>query len=368
MVTPYVAESLPLNSVRWADHITIIGKANAALARFDGILESIVNPAVLLSPLTTQEAVISSRIEGTQATLEEVLEYEADPKEKRAPEKVADIQEIINYRNAMWLAIEEMKNRPLCLNLVRDLHRVLLESVRGRDRAPGEFRRVQNYIAPLGAPIEEASFVPPSPENVLPALSRWEEYLHFEEKDPLVQLAVAKAQFELIHPFLDGNGRIGRILIPIFLYYKKLLSSPMFYLSAYLERNRPLYYERLNAISQQRDWNGWIRFFLAAMVEQAEANSAKARAVLSLYEQMKQIVPEITHSQYAIQAIDAIFKHPVFQSTDFITSSSIPRDSSLRILNSMKEKKIIGIVREGKGRRPAIFAFMQLIEIAEGSV
>lgn len=367
MVVSYIAENLPLKSIRWADHITLIGKANAALARYDGILQSIVNPTVLLSPLTTQEAVLSSRIEGTQATLEEVLEYEADPKEKRAPEKVADIQEIINYRKAMFVAVEEMKSRPLCLNLIRDLHRVLLESARGRDRAPGDFRRIQNYLAPIGAPIEEASFVPPSPENVLPALSNWEKYLHFEEKDPLVQLSVAKAQFELIHPFLDGNGRIGRILIPIFLYDKKLLSSPMFYLSAYLERNRPLYYERLNAISRKGDWNGWIAFFLTAIVEQAEANSVKAKAILGLYERMKQIVPEITHSQYAIQAIDAIFKHPVFQSTEFITSSSIPRDSALRILNSMKGKKIIVVIREAKGRRPALMAFVELLWIVEGN-
>jgi len=368
MPNPYIPEELPLKSIRWADHISLIGKANAALARYDGILQSIVNPAVLLSPLTTQEAVLSSRIEGTQATLEEVLEYEASPKEKRTPEKVADIQEIINYRNAMSVAVEEMKERPLCLNLVRELHRVLLESVRGRNKAPGEFRRIQNFIAPFGASIEEASFVPPSPEKVLPTLSNWEKYLHFEEKDPLVQLAVAKAQFELLHPFLDGNGRIGRILIPIFLYDKQLLSSPMFYLSAYLERNRPFYYERLNAISRKGDWNGWIRFFLTALVEQAEENSAKARAILGLYERMKQVVPEVTRSQYAVQAIDAIFKYPVFLSTDFITSSSIPRDSALRILNSMKEGRIIEVIREGKGRRPTLMAFMELIGITEGNI
>ncbi|MGA3114581.1 MAG: Fic/DOC family N-terminal domain-containing protein [Syntrophobacteraceae bacterium] len=362
---PYIPENLPLTNIRWEDHIPLIGKANAALARYDGILQSIVNPAVLLSPLTTQEAVLSSKIEGTQASLEEVLEFQADPSEKIAPEKAADIHEIINYRTAMFFAMEDLKNRPLCLNLVRDLHRILLESVRGKNKDPGEFRRVQNFIGPLGTTIEQATFVPPSPEKILPAMSNWEKYVHFEEKDGLIQLAIIKAQFELIHPFLDGNGRIGRILVPIFLYHKGLLSSPMFYLSFYLERNRPTYFERLNAISRDGDWNGWIGFFLKAVMEQAQENGKKAKAILDLYNHMKQLVPEITRSQYAVKVIDSMFSQPIFLSTDFMKVSNIPRDSALRMLSALKEAKVINSLREAKGRRASLWVFPELLRITE---
>ena len=227
---PYEPEILPLENIDWTSFIPLLGTAHASLARYDGMLQSMVNPQILLSPLTTQEAVLSSRIEGTQATMEEVLEFEADPNEPIEPEKKADIQEIINYRHAIRHAVEGLKKLPLCLNLLKELHVILLNSVRGRNKAPGQFRRVQNFIGPMGAGIENATFIPPSPERVDPAMGDWEKYLHFEEKDRLVQLAVAKAQFELIHPFLDGNGRMGRMLIPLFLYEKQLLSQPMFYL------------------------------------------------------------------------------------------------------------------------------------------
>jgi len=363
---PYIPQQLPLEGIAWADHVPLIGEANAALARYDGILTSIVNPAVLLSPLTTQEAVLSSRIEGTQATLTEVLEYEADPKEKIDPAKRVDIQEILNYRRAMGYAVEQLEKRPICLNLLCELHRLLLDSVRGRHKAPGEFRRTQNYIGPPGCAIEEATFVPPSVDQLAPSLDNWEKYIHFEEKDRLVQLAIVKAQFELIHPFLDGNGRVGRMLIPVFLFEKKLLSSPMFYLSAYLEAQREEYIERLRAISGQGDWNGWVRFFLKAIVSQARDNTAKAKAILALYEQMKREVPEITRSQYAIQAIDALFSQPIFRSSDFIESSGIPRDSGLRIINMLKEKDILAVIREARGRRGALLIFGELIRITEG--
>lgn len=154
----------------------------------------------------------------------------------------------------MKVAVDEMAARPFSINTIRSLHRILLTGVRGRYKEPGEIRRIQNYIAPPGTPIEKAIFIPPAPQMLMDALSNWEEYLYSTEKDPLVQLAVLKAQFELIHPFLDGNGRIGRMLVPIILYHKKMLSRPMFYISAYLERNREVYYERLLAISKEGDW------------------------------------------------------------------------------------------------------------------
>jgi Fic family protein len=368
---PYIPDSLPLKIIDWEMHVSLIGKANAALARYDGILLGIVNSQVLLSPLTTREAVLSSRIEGTQASLEDVLQYEADvgePSEegdgKDTPE-IRDIHEIINYRKAMSAAVEETKKRPFGINTIRDLHRILLTGVRGRNKDPGEIRRIQNYIAPPGTPIERATFIPPTPPMIMDALSNWEEYLHSDEKDSLVQLAILKAQFELIHPFLDGNGRIGRMLVPLILYHKGILSRPMFYISSYLERNRDVYYERLRAISSEGDWNGWISFFLKALIEQAEENSRKAKAILALYNSMKQRVPEITHSQHSIQAIDTIFSRPIFNSAYFIKKSEINKMTAQRILREMKESGILIVSRERRGSRSALYEFSELIDITE---
>jgi len=362
---PYEPRQLPLDCIDWSAHVTLIGQANAALARYDGMLQSIVNPSVLLSPLTTQEAVLSSRIEGTQASLEEVLQFEADSQEPIDSSRKADIQEILNYRRAMAQAVRDLETRPFSLNLLKQLHATLLDSVRGRDKSPGRFRRSQNYVALPGEPIERATYVPPAWEQVAPAMDNWEKYLHTDEKDPLVQLAIAKAQFELIHPFLDGNGRLGRMLVPIFLFEKGVLSSPMFYLSAYLEQHRDVYIHRLRQISRQDDWNGWVAFFLKALVEQARSNTIKTRGILSLYERMKADVPEATRSQYAIQAIDALFDQPIFQTADFISRSGIPRNSALRILRKLRELDIVHDLRPQRGRRGAILVFAQLLQIVD---
>jgi len=363
---PYIPDTLPLDNIDWTAHVSLIGKANAALARYDGILQGIINPEILLSPLTTREAVLSSRIEGTQASLEDVLQYEADSSITITPEKQADIQEIINYRIAMKAAVDDLQKRPLCINMIRDLHRILLTSTRGRDKEPGEIRRIQNYIAPPGTPIERATFVPPSPLDVMDALSNWEAYFHSEEKDVLVQLSILKAQFELIHPFRDGNGRIGRMLVPLILYRKKMLSTPMFYISAYLERNRDEYYEHLLVISRDGNWNGWISFFLRAVVEQAEENSQKATQVLGLYDDLKHRVPEITHSKYSISAIDTIFSRPIFSSVYFIEHSHIPKESAHRMLKQLETAGIVKVLHSGSGRRPTTYIFPELIAISEG--
>jgi Fic family protein len=364
---PYDPARLPLTNIDWAAHVTLIGEANAGLARYDGMLQSIVNPSVLLSPLTTQEAVLSSRIEGTQASLGEVLEYQAEPKAVIEPGRKADIQEIINYRRAMATAVKSLQQRPLCINLIKNLHIVLLDSARGRNKAPGEFRRVQNFIGPPGCTPETATFIPPSPERLGPAMNNLEKYLHAEEKDRLVQLAVAKAQFELIHPFLDGNGRIGRILVPVFLFEKGMLASPMFYLSSYLEEHREEYYERLRAISRNNDWDGWIRFFLKALRDQAQINTEKTKSILALYDRMKDDIQKAIRTQYIIKTIDALFDRPIFSSLDFIKRSKIPKQSSYHILNLLKKNGIIKELSPGRGRRGALLIFQELIDITEKS-
>jgi Fic family protein len=200
-------------------------------------------------------------------------------------EKFKDIEEIFNYRQALCAALEHLKDDPIRLGVVRELHRILMNSVRGQDKTPGEFRKDQNWIGSYGCSIEQATFVPPNPLQLPDHLQAWEKYLDSDDIDFLLQTAVVHAQFELLHPFKDGNGRIGRLIIPLFLYSRGALIRPMFYLSNYLEENRTEYYARLKAISDKGDWNGWIEFFLKGIIEQARMNIIKTRAILELYDE-----------------------------------------------------------------------------------
>ncbi len=360
----YIPTELPLTNLDFKRLLGIVAKANAELARYDGLLSGIVNPAVLLSPLTTQEAVLSSRIEGTQATLDEVFELEAGLQKTEVI--VLDIFEIQNYRKALIQGADYLMDMPINLPLIRQMHKVLLDSVRGEDKTPGHFRKDQNWIGNPGTPIEAATFVPPNPFLVEEYLNKWIQYIRSTDIDDLIQLAIVHAQFELIHPFNDGNGRIGRLLIPLFLYYKKVLSSPMFYLSAYLERHRSEYYESLRIISEKGDWNQWIEFFLNGVKVQAMHNSNKVRDIMNLYEKMKAVIHDLTHSQYSFKIIDAMFDKPIFSTTDFIKTTGISKQSASKFLTALKEKELIAVLEEASGRKPAVYIFRQLINIAEG--
>jgi Fic family protein len=358
---PFEPVKLPITDIQWEQFISLIGDANAELARYDGILSGIINPQVLLSPLMTQEAVLSSKIEGTQATLEEVLQYEASPDEKN--EKSADIQEILNYRKAMAHAIRALKDKPINLNMIKEVHGILLDDVRGSDKAKGQFRKIQNYIGKPGSTIEQASYVPPSPFILMECLDNFEKYVHFIEKDRIVQAAIIHAQFELIHPFNDGNGRLGRILIPLFLFEKGKIGQPMFYISLYFEKNRELYYAKLKGISESGDWNGWIEFFLKAVVEQAKENSTQAKAILSLYGKMKSDMHSIVKTKYAINAVDTLFQSPIFNSTTFIRRSKIQKQSAMRIIKALVAKDVLETPVKGRGRRASIYVFRDLLNI-----
>ena len=361
---PYIPQALPLAGLDFARLIGHIGPANAALARYDGLLQSVINPSVMLSPLTNREAVLSSKIEGTQATVDEVLEFEAGLDFEG--EKKSDIQEIVNYRKTLMIASEYLVGRPITLSLVRQMHAVLMDSVRGADKTPGAFRLDQNWIGPVGCTLEQASFVPPSPLQLLDHLQGWESYVSSTDFDLLVQVAVVHAQFELIHPFKDGNGRIGRLLIPLFLYGKRALASPMFYLSEYLEANRELYYARLQGISREGDWTSWIVFFLEGITYQATANTKRVREILALYERMKLRITELTRSQYAITVLDALFDRPIFQSSDFVLRSGIPKQTALPFLRKLCDAGVLHRVRENSGSRSAILAVRELLNCAEG--
>ncbi len=351
--------------IDWERLIPFIGPANRAIANFSGVLYGLRNPEVLLSPLTTQEAVLSSRIEGTQATLGEVLKFEAGeaPQEES---RVLDIQEILNYREALYRAEDELRTRPFNLNLLLELHRILLNSVRGRDKSRGQFRKIQNWIGSPGSPITRADFVPPDPLSLLEHLTDWENYYHSDPPDLLVQLALIHAQFEIIHPFLDGNGRIGRILIPLFLYEKRLLARPVFYLSSYLETNRDEYIGRLRALGRQRD--AWIEFFLIAITKQAEANVEAARGIMQLYERLKPRVITLTRSQYAVPVLDVLFERPILSTSSFENRSGLPgKTMIIRILSKLREAGILSIGRVQTGRRPQILVFDELLNLCEGT-
>lgn len=365
---PYDPNALPLTDLDYKLLLPLVGQANAALARYDGLLQGIPNPAVMLSPLTTQEAVLSSKIEGTQATVDEVLEQEAGM--LKEGEKFQDIQEITNYRKALYSAREYLKDYPIRLSFVRELHRILMSSVRGQDKTPGEFRLDQNWIGKHGCTIEQATFVPPNPIQLPDHLQAWEHYMDGADVDALVQTAVVHAQFELLHPFKDGNGRIGRILIPLFLYQKRALSQPMFYLSEYLENHREDYYQRLKAISVDGDWNGWIAFFLQAIVTQAGQNSARVTAIQALYEEMKLAIQEATHSQYTVHVLDAIFTKPIFRSSDLTAQLNkefgVHEKTTPGLLRQMRDAEILRELEAGSGRRPATLCFPRLVNLAEG--
>lgn len=360
---PYIPEPLPIKGINKDALFTLVGEANAMLARYDGLLAGLVNPAVMLSPLTNQEAVLSSKIEGTQATVEEVLEHEAG--QEYDEKKSGDIQEVLNYRKALMLAKEYIKDRPIRLNLVRELHKILMDTVRGADKDPGHFRKDQNWIGAPGCTIEEATFVPPSPMQLMDHLQAWETYIDGEDIDPIVQTAIVHAQFELIHPFKDGNGRIGRLLIPLFLFSKKRLSSPMFYLSAYLEHHREEYYKRLRAISQHGDWTGWCVFFLKAVVAQAQKNNSVLREIMNLYEVTKGQVREITHSPHSAQLVDALFDRPIFTAADIARRAEIPKPTVHKLINSLLDEGILQTIRDATGRRPAILTFAELLNTLE---
>lgn len=364
IMKPFVPDSLPIACRDDRRLIALVGRANAELARYDGLLQAIINPAVLLSPLTTEEAVLSSKIEGTNATVDEVLEQEAGL--IKEGEKGKDIQEIVNYRRAMFVAREFLVEANITLALVRQLHKTLLTSARGQDKRPGEFRRDQNWIGRPGTPIEQATFVPPAPLRLLDHLQAWERYVASDDDEFLIQAAVVHAQFELLHPFSDGNGRIGRILVPLFMYQKKLISQPVFYLSAYLEQHRETYYERLNGISIDADWNGWIEFFLDAVQRQARENIRKVKIIKELYEEMKEKIVDITHSQYAIQVLDAIFSTPIFRTVDFVTKTGMQKQTVFSLLRQLKDAGILVELVAGRGRRPAILCFPRLLNSAEG--
>ena len=240
-----------------------------------------------------------------------------------------------------------------------------MREVRGGAARPGAYRRLQNWIGPPNSTQETATLLTCPVQDLDDAMTAWERYLHEETPDVLVQLAVVHAWFEAIHPFLDGNGRLGRLMVPLFLVSKRLLERPNFYLSEYLERHRDEYYRTLLVAQRGDGWSPWLRFFLSAMEGQAIANTEKARRILALYGERKDWIQTVIRSRHAVRALDFLFEHPVFHTTRLPPGSGVPKPTAMRILRVLRDHGMLRELRPAHGRRPALLWFPELIEIAE---
>lgn len=368
---PYLAKNLPFDSEINYNQITKqLLSANASVSKFDGMLEETsVSKDLFLNPLTKKEAVLSSKIEGTQATLTEFLEIEIENGKSDSISKYDDYIEIQNYNNAINYAEEELNDKGfISLWMIRSIHKILLNGARGKDKNSGEFRKDQNWIGKPGSPIEDATFIPVAPEKLIDCLENLEKYISkYDEQSVLVQAAIIHAQFEKIHPFKDGNGRIGRMLIPLFLYYKKVISRPILYVSEFLENNRDEYYYKLNNIDNENGWIEWILFFLKAIETQSNSNIEKIKKLQKLYEDQKQKINEIINSKNGIYILDALFTHPICKSStiynDVSEKTKIDASTIDRYIKKLVENRIL--IQENNKERHKKYYFQALIDIIQ---
>lgn len=271
---PFIPPQLP-PKIDYSELIEDIAKSHRELGNLSGsLIHPVINPNLLITPLLTKEAVLSSSIEGTVATVEDVFRYEAEDTALQDEEIRRDALEIVNYRHALEEAIDELDKRAIGENLLKRAHYILLDSVRGSRKNRGHFRREMVFIGRPSSSIEDASFIPAPPEKIPELMKNWESYINStEEKDPLVQIAVAHYQFEAIHPFLDGNGRIGRLIIPLFLCDRKLLNYPILYISEFFDNERDSYIDSLRAVDDNQDWSQWIIFFFDRLTNPSNKSS-----------------------------------------------------------------------------------------------
>lgn len=347
---------------------SIIGElteAVAALARYDQTLRTMHNGKILLAPLRNQEAVISSRMEGAISTLDEILRYEAEMESDGdgvSPQFRSEVIEVALYSRAMRLAQNSMEDgQPLSVFLLRSAHRVLLSFGRGAGKRPGEFKTEQNYLADRQR--KRVLFIPIKPEFLQDGMDKLFDYINNDAHDIVTRTAVAHAEFESLHPFNDGNGRIGRMLIPLMLWQGGILNQPYFYVSAYLEDRKDEYIDRMRAVSEKDDWLGWLAFMLAAFKTQAKSNLEKADSVRMLYENMKERFRAELQSQWSTVAADFVFTRPVFKSSVFTGRSGIPPATAYRFLKTLQECRILKIVQPAAGRRSALLSFEPLLEL-----
>jgi len=340
--------------------IEILSKADTAIGRLSGISEALPNPDLFVAMYVRKEAVLSSQIEGTEASLEDVLEYESESKPKTLPN---DVTEVVNYVKAMNHGLKRIENLPLSLRLIREMHAELMQGARGSDKTPGEFRKTQNWIGPKGCSLNNARFIPPPPHEMMQALGDLEKYMHSKLNNPLlIECGLIHYQFETIHPFLDGNGRVGRLLITFFLCHKEILKKPLLYLSHYFKQHRAEYYDRLTAAREKGDFESWIKFFLYGIADVAEEACATSNKITTLKDNdKKRIIEPYKESSKTVIFYEKLFDRPIVSIKDIakIMKTTFPTANDI-----CKKLCNLDILREITGQeRNKLFAYEGYLNI-----
>ena len=339
----------------------LLSEADRALGRLDGSIQTLPNPDLFVFMYVRKEAVLSSQIEGTQSSLNDLLAAEASI---LSPEQPKDVDEVINYVRAMNYGLARLHELPLSVRLIREIHAELLRGVRGALLTPGELRRSQNWIGPSGCTLMDAAFVPPPPEEVPSALSDMERFLHTPTDLPaLLQIGLAHVQFETIHPFLDGNGRVGRLLIAFFLCERGILQKPVLYLSHYFKKHRTAYYEHLQAVRDTGDWERWLIFFLRGVIEVSGQATETARRILALREEHRGAVT--AHLARAAanghRVLEHLYERPIVSVSDIQTLLGGTYPAASNVVSRLTK---LGILREITGyRRNRLFQYESYIQI-----
>ena len=339
--------------------VAAVSDAGHLLGRLAGEGRRLSNPHLLIRPFVRREAVLSSRIEGTQATLGELLADEAGAATERAP---GDLKEVRNYVVALEKGVARLDKLPLSLRLVRELHHALMKGVRGDSAAPGEFRRIQNWIGPPGATVTNARFVPPPPNELQACLDAWEKYLHERDLPPLLQVALLHYQFEAIHPFIDGNGRVGRLLITLFLVEREVLPSPLLYLSAFFEVTRRDYYDLLTAVSQQGEWEPWILYFLRGVAHQASDALDRVEKINSLRETWRQRLAS-RQTKTVMTLLDRITGNPFITINGAAKELEVAFTTAQRAIEALVSHRILK--QTSDARRDRVYCAQALLDILD---
>ncbi len=347
--------------LEWDDAlVSVMSKADIALGTLSGLGETLPNPNLLIYPFIRREAVLSSRIEGTQSSLSDLLLFEATQVEKRG-----DVREVQNYVRAVEYGLKRLDELPLSLRFIRELHSILMEGVRGQQAIPGEFRQSQNWIGSAGALLDEATYVPPPVPEMQECLNQLEKFLHAETRlPPLVEAALVHYQFEAIHPFLDGNGRIGRLLATLLLCQRNVLSKPLLYLSAFFEQHRDEYYDLLLKVSSVGTWHKWIEFFLRAVAQQSDDAVSRSRRLQELQHSYARLAREKRLAPTAGQLVELVLMKPVISAKTVQESLKVTAPGARKAINALVEAGILTEVT--KRKRDRAYAANEILKALDG--
>lgn len=361
----YHYDKFPPNNLDFSRLVNELVKATAAIARFDQMLKNLHNNEILLAPLRNQEAVISSRIEGTISTMDEILQFEAeaqDGESVQAQNYRSDVYETVLYQRALRNAQKALQEGyQLSPSFIRMIHQQLLSFGRGAKKSPGQFKNEQNYLADKSK--KNILFIPISPEKLNDGLEVLFNYIKNSTHPILIKTALMHLEFEALHPFQDGNGRIGRMLITLFLWTSGIISAPHFYISGYFEENKDLYIDIMRKVSETGDWEEWCIFFLNAVENQAIRNLEIAEKIQQLYTEMKVVFADILSSKWSVSTLDYIFTNPVFRNNNFTSKSGIPGPTAARFTRILLDHDLIKLIVEASGRRPALYSFEPLMKL-----